>query len=57
MKPDPRMELAAELPADDPAAKKRLSHYYELLRERMFREQVTKERIRLDRRVRRDSAR
>ena len=27
-------ELAAELPADDPAAKKRLSHYYELLRER-----------------------
>src|SRR6202021_3315452 len=44
-------ELAAELPADDPAAKKRLSHYYELLRERMFREQVTKERIRPDRRA------
>jgi polyribonucleotide nucleotidyltransferase len=44
-------ELAAELPADDPAAKKKLSHYYELLRERTFREQVTKERIRPDRRA------
>ncbi len=44
-------ELAAELPADDPAAKKRLSTYYELLRERTFREQVTKERIRPDRRA------
>jgi polyribonucleotide nucleotidyltransferase len=44
-------ELAAELPADDPNAKKRLSHYYELLRERIFREQVTKERIRPDRRA------
>jgi polyribonucleotide nucleotidyltransferase len=44
-------ELAAELPADDPNAKKKLSHYYELLRERLFREQVTKERIRPDRRA------
>ncbi|MGO9337612.1 MAG: polyribonucleotide nucleotidyltransferase [Terracidiphilus sp.] len=44
-------ELAAELPADDPAAKRKLSHYYELLRERTFREQVTKERIRPDRRA------
>jgi len=44
-------ELAAELPADDAVAKKRLSHYYELLRERIFREQVTKERIRPDRRA------
>jgi polyribonucleotide nucleotidyltransferase len=44
-------ELAAELPADDPAAKKRLSHYYELMRERIFREQVTKDRIRPDRRA------
>ncbi|HEX4030208.1 MAG TPA: polyribonucleotide nucleotidyltransferase [Terracidiphilus sp.] len=44
-------ELAAALPADDPTAKKRLSHYYEALRERMFREQVTKERIRPDRRA------
>ncbi len=44
-------ELAAELPADDPAAKKKLAHYYEHLRERIFREQVTKERIRPDRRA------
>jgi polyribonucleotide nucleotidyltransferase len=48
-------ELVAELPADEqgtnPAAKKKLSHYYELLRERTFREQVTKERIRPDRRA------
>jgi polyribonucleotide nucleotidyltransferase len=43
-------ELAAELPADDPAAKKKLAHYYEHLRERIFREQVTKDRIRPDRR-------
>jgi polyribonucleotide nucleotidyltransferase len=44
-------ELAAELPADDPTAKKKLEHYYELLRERLFREQVTKDRIRPDRRA------
>ncbi len=44
-------ELAAELPADDPNAKKKLGHYYELLRERTFREQVTKDRIRPDRRA------
>ena len=44
-------ELAAELPADDPSAKKKLAHYYELMRERLFREQVTKERIRPDRRA------
>jgi polyribonucleotide nucleotidyltransferase len=44
-------ELAAELPADDPNAKKKLSHYYEHLRERTFREQVTKDRIRPDRRA------
>jgi len=44
-------ELAAELPADDPNAKKKLGHYYELLRERLFREQVTKDRIRPDRRA------
>jgi polyribonucleotide nucleotidyltransferase len=44
-------ELAAELPADDPTAKKKLAHYYELLRERIFREQVTKDRIRPDRRA------
>lgn len=43
-------ELSAGLPADDPAAKKKLAGYYEMLRERLFREQVTKERIRPDRR-------
>jgi len=45
-------ELAAEIPADDTTgAKKKLAHYYELLRERTFREQVTKDRIRPDRRA------
>jgi polyribonucleotide nucleotidyltransferase len=44
-------ELAAALPAEDPAAKKKLAHYYEKLREKIFREQVTKERIRPDRRA------
>ena len=44
-------ELAAGLPADDPGAKKKLGHYYELLRERTFREQVTRDRIRPDRRA------
>jgi polyribonucleotide nucleotidyltransferase len=46
-----KQELQAELPADDTAAKKKLSHYYELVRERTFREQVTKDRIRPDRRA------
>ena len=44
-------ELAAELPADEPAAKKKLAHYYEKLREEIFRQQVTKDRIRPDRRA------
>jgi polyribonucleotide nucleotidyltransferase len=44
-------ELATGLPADDPNAKKKLAHYYELLRERIFREQVTRDRIRPDRRA------
>jgi len=44
-------ELAAALPADEPAAKKKLAHYYEMLRERLFREQVTRERVRPDRRA------
>jgi polyribonucleotide nucleotidyltransferase len=44
-------ELAAALPADDPNAKKKLAHYYEKLREEIFREQVTKDRIRPDRRA------
>jgi polyribonucleotide nucleotidyltransferase len=44
-------ELAAGLPADDAGAKKKLAHYYEQLRERIFREQVTKDKIRPDRRA------
>ena len=44
-------ELAAEIPAEDSAAKKKLASYYETLRERLFREQVTKDRIRPDRRA------
>jgi polyribonucleotide nucleotidyltransferase len=44
-------ELAAGLPTDDPTAKKKLSTYYEHLRERTFREQVTRDRIRPDRRA------
>src|SRR6204780_4850038 len=44
-------ELAADLPADDPTAKKKLATYYEHLVERLFREQVTKDRIRPDRRA------
>jgi polyribonucleotide nucleotidyltransferase len=44
-------ELVASLPADEPDAKKKLNTYYELLRERTFREQVTKDRIRPDRRA------
>jgi polyribonucleotide nucleotidyltransferase len=44
-------ELAAEIPAEDAAAKKKLATYYEHLRERLFREQVTKDRIRPDRRA------
>ncbi len=44
-------ELAAGLPADDPNAKKKLATYYEQLIERLFREQVTKDRIRPDRRA------
>jgi len=43
-------ELKAALPADDPAAPKKLSKYYEAVRENIFRDQVIKERIRPDRR-------
>src|SRR5271163_1494813 len=43
-------ELAKALPEGDADAKKKLSKYYEVVRERIFREQVTKERIRPDRR-------
>ncbi len=45
-----KTELQKDLPADDPEAKKKLAKYYELVRENIFREQVTKERIRPDRR-------
>ena len=44
-------ELAKDLPADEPDAKKKLAKYYELLREEIFRTQVTKDRIRPDRRA------
>ncbi|MGC1783018.1 MAG: polyribonucleotide nucleotidyltransferase [Acidobacteriaceae bacterium] len=43
-------ELKAALPADDPAAPKKLSKYYEAMRENIFRDQVIKERTRPDRR-------
>ena len=41
-------KLKAELPEDDEEAAAKLSHYYETLRERIFREQVTKNRRRPD---------
>ncbi len=44
-------ELKKDLPADDAGAPKKLSKYYELLREQIFRVQVTKDRIRPDRRA------
>jgi polyribonucleotide nucleotidyltransferase len=44
-------ELKKELPADDPAAAKKLSKYFEGLRENIFREQVLNERIRPDHRA------
>ena len=43
-------ELKSALPADDPSASKKLSKYFELLRENIFREQVLKDRIRPDHR-------
>jgi len=45
-----KQELKSSLPEDDEAAAEKLEHYYEVLRERLFREQVTKDRIRPDRR-------
>src|SRR6266851_808958 len=44
-------ELKKELPEGDAEAAKKLSKYYELLREQIFREQVLKERIRPDHRA------
>jgi polyribonucleotide nucleotidyltransferase len=44
-------ELKKDLPADDPSAAKKLSKYFESLRESIFREQVLNERIRPDHRA------
>jgi polyribonucleotide nucleotidyltransferase len=44
-------ELKKELPVDDPSAPKKLSKYYELLRENIFREQVLNDRVRPDHRA------
>jgi polyribonucleotide nucleotidyltransferase len=41
-------KLAAELPEDDDEAKTKLKHYFETLRERIFRDQVTHKRRRPD---------
>src|SRR5215813_6097735 len=43
-----KKRLDAELPEGDEEAERKLSHYYETLRERIFREQVTKQRRRPD---------
>jgi polyribonucleotide nucleotidyltransferase len=43
-------ELKAALPAEDAAAPKKLSKYYEAIRENIFRDQVIKDRVRPDRR-------
>ncbi len=44
-------ELKKDLPEGDPAAAKKLSKYYELLREHIFRNQVLNDRIRPDHRA------
>ncbi|HEX4652523.1 MAG TPA: polyribonucleotide nucleotidyltransferase, partial [Granulicella sp.] len=44
-------ELKKDLPEGDPAASKKLSKYYELLRENIFRDQVLNDRIRPDHRA------
>src|SRR5262249_29874145 len=46
-----KTKLKAELPEDDEEAAEKLEHYYETLRERIFREQVTKDRVRPDHRA------
>ena len=46
-----KKKLAAELPEDDEEAKKKLDHYYETLRERIFREQVINHKRRPDARA------
>jgi polyribonucleotide nucleotidyltransferase len=45
---DIKKKLAAALPEGDDAAKKKLDHYYEALRERIFREQVINQKRRPD---------
>jgi len=44
-------ELKKDVPADDPAGAKKVAKYYELLRENIFREAVTKHQLRPDRRA------
>src|SRR5579859_676900 len=46
-----KKRLAAELPEGDDEAKRKLDHYYEALRERIFREQVINEKRRPDARA------
>src|SRR5450755_1360193 len=48
---DIKKKLAAALPEDDDEAKAKLSHYYETLRERIFREQVINQKRRPDARA------
>src|ERR1039457_349002 len=48
---DIKKKLAAALPEDDDDAKKKLDHYYEALRERIFREQVINQKRRPDARA------
>jgi len=48
---DIRKGLEAEIPEDDEDARKKLKNYYEVLRERIFREQVTEQRRRPDARA------
>jgi len=43
-----RKKLEDELPPEDADVRKKLGHYYEVLRERIFREQVTQQRRRPD---------
>src|SRR4051812_16472537 len=45
-----KKELKSKLPEGDEAASDKLEQYYEVMRERLFREQVTKDRVRPDRR-------
>jgi polyribonucleotide nucleotidyltransferase len=46
-----KKKLLAELPEDDEPSRDKLEHYYEVLRERIFREQVLNQKSRPDRRA------